>query len=72
MIIEQSFGGPRITMGASISIILAALSTFNIVVDSLTVAKSILLQDMFENLDARYISLYNVSDGGRADASLPA
>ena len=43
MIIEQSSGGPRITKGVSTSIILAALSMSNIVVDSLTVTKSILL-----------------------------
>jgi hypothetical protein len=71
MIIEQSFGGPRITKGASTSIILAALSTSNIVVDSLTVAKTILLQDRFEDLGARYVSLYNI-DGVCTDASLPA
>jgi hypothetical protein len=62
MIIEQSFGGPRITKGASTSIILAALSMSNIVVDSLTVAKSILLHDKFENLGARYVFLYNIDD----------
>jgi hypothetical protein len=61
MIIEQSFGGPGITKGASTSIT-AALSMSNIVVDSLTVAKSILLQEKFENLSARYVFLYNIDD----------
>jgi hypothetical protein len=61
-VIEQSFDGLGIIKGAFTSIILASLYTFKIVVDSLTVAKSILLRDKFENLGAWYVFLYNIDD----------
>ena len=44
-------------------------STSNIVVDGVTVAKSISLKDKFENLGARYVLLCKIDDVC-ADASL--
>ena len=59
VIIEQSFGGPKITKG-TILLFVPIHSfpqlTFHFL-DGVTVAKSITLKDKFENLGARYVSI---------------
>ena len=52
VIIEQSFGGPKITKGVCFPS-LWAISVFDHTIDGVTVAKSIQLKDKFENLGAR-------------------
>lgn len=57
MIIEQSFGGPKITKGASLFSQYSKYMTDCVSADGVTVAKSISLKDKFENLGARYESV---------------
>ncbi|KAH9474319.1 Heat shock protein 60, mitochondrial [Psilocybe cubensis] len=58
VIIEQAYGGPKITKGAC-SVVLGEaaclLTRVWLLVDGVTVAKSITLKDKFENLGARLI-----------------
>jgi len=54
VIIEQSFGGPKITKGALFFIFSSAHNS-HFLVDGVTVAKAITLKDKFENLGARYV-----------------
>ena len=53
VIIEQSFGGPKITKGRHISRQEKINKSNQFLVDGVTVAKSITLKDKFENLGAR-------------------
>ena len=56
VIIEQSYGGPKITKG-TYSVYFYSLIFLNISLGGVTVAKSmsITLEDKFENLSARYV-----------------
>ena len=54
VIIEQSYGGPKITKG-TYSVYFYSLIFLNISLDGVTVAKPITLEDKFENLGARYV-----------------
>lgn len=53
VIIEQSFGGPKITKGGCCSFYVPIPSSLWWSLDGVTVAKSITLKDKFENLGAR-------------------
>jgi hypothetical protein len=53
VIIEQSYGGPKITKGAFHGLLY--LASLICAIDGVTVAKAISLKDKFENLGARYV-----------------
>ena len=55
VIIEQAFGGPKITKGVFFVPFICFLNLIIVSVDGVTVAKAVTLKDKFENLGARLV-----------------